>query len=830
MFLFETSEGPITFGEPGGNDGFAQVLSSLGDRIKSNASRTLEEDVAAQRAYAEDVGRAARAAERQTRLVDVITSRENALAEAADIRIRTVQQQTGVQLENPYLGGYAEEAYRRVNEMGIYGNDRAAARAEQRRRIFDEKIEEVLTSHPDKAAALQFFQPLEEQAASIAKGAAYDGEHAPGGAGALLGSLAGGIWGSRRDPLFMASLFVGPAMSTARTVLGRIGMGALKQGLFNAGLQAAAQPAVQDWRRELGERNGVVPALENVGLAFVFGAIPGAAFEGGKALLSAPARGALERIATGAAEPGDIGTAAAGLGVKLDPATEATVRTAAADLAHAETVMDPPHLPEGLPAQFEGLSQLQLADIAGMAGRMAAAADTRDAVLSKRATKLQANRDAIAPLSDRVAKMQSEVDLLAADLTSVSDRIAAQRPPTDPETIARLAAIDADLASPSIKTTDRQRLLAERQSIEETIATTAPQDEKLLASLAQEQQGLAKALQRRQRDLDRLKSQIDNKTQKATAAEVDLSRRVMESRQKRATDLGYAENELRRSIHRLSREGYGLALPDDVAREHAQLIMAAAPKELPGILQVVVAELRNRAWAKRVEATAGQAIAHAEDPVNAPPPPHISPTAVTPDIAGAERAVAGADAPAAAAEALRADPALIEGALHSGDPHLAAAGRLATLSDGALGMVRDGQAAPEHAAIVAALSPDPIYDGPVLARVTDLKPATAEEARLIAAEGIEAEARRMRQAEALANQVEASAPQRLPDQTGAEGNRPAEPPKVAAPMPDGTRRDVLDLVPMLRDDGSVMLATREAVAAIGDEQAGLAALVRACNL
>jgi hypothetical protein len=700
MFLSDPRDTAFTFGEPGGNDGFAQVLSSLGDRIKINAGRTLEEDVAAQRSYAEDVGRAARAAERQTRLVDTINARESALAEAADNRIRTVQQATGVQLENPFSGGYLIEANRRVDDARARGeviDNRSARVQDEQRRIFTERLDEAAQNHPDQAAALTFYQPLEEQAQAIAKGAAYDGEHAPGGAGALLGSLAGGIWGSRRDPLFVGSLFAGPAMSTAKTVLGRIGMGALKQGLFNAGLQAAAQPAVQDWRRELGERNGVAPALENVGLAFLFGAIPGAAFEGGKALLSTTARGALERISTGAAEPGDIGTAASALGVKLDPQTEATVQTAAADLEHGTLAAGP--APDGLPAGF------------------------------------------------------------AAD--------------------------------------------AERQ-----------------------------------------------------------------------------------------------------------------------------------------------AVRHAEDPVSQPPPELASPPVASPDVAGAERAVSGADAPAAAAEALRADPALIEGALHSGDPQLAAAGRLATLSDGALGMVRDGQAAPEHAAIVASLSPDPIYDGPVLARVTDLKPATPEEARLIAAEGIEAEARRMEAvgASRLVDAYHGSPfpftefdPARAPyyftphhevaleyaNTTYAEGFAalrgkvvettgkqphvvaarlkmekpfiadmwdfaeaakardpnwlrqngydsailttkrdplgteylvlsreqilprqavraatdtptvvapPSEPPKVAAAMPDGTRRDVMDLVPMLRDDGSVMLATREAVAAIGDEQAGLAALVRACNL
>lgn len=49
-------------------------------------------------------------------------------------------------------------------------------------------------------------------------------------------------------------------------------------------------------------------------------------------------------------------------------------------------------------------------------------------------------------------------------------------------------------------------------------------------------------------------------------------------------------------------------------------------------------------------------------------------------------------------------------------------------------------------------------------------------------------------------------------------------------MPDGTRRDVIDLVPMLREDGTVILSTPEAVALIGDHQEGLANLIKGCRL
>ncbi|KIZ47397.1 MULTISPECIES: hypothetical protein [Rhodopseudomonas] len=313
------------------------MLRSLSDKLDAYGRRTIAEDDAMGVAYAADLAKAAAAAERQTRLVDTINARENALAEAADHRIRTVREQTGLVLENPFSGGYLIDANRRVDDARARGetiDNRSAAVQEQQRAIFTEKIDEAAQNFPDKAPALSFGQSLEDQARAISAGAAYDGEHAPGGVGPFLASIAGGLWGSRRDPLFVGSLFIGPGLSAARSALGAIGMGALKQGLFNAGLQAAAQPAVQDWRRAIGEKSGVVPALENVGLAFLFGAIPGAAIEGARVLTGAH-KAAIGRLADGTANPGDAALAAQGLGVKLDDETARSIRTGEADQAHA---------------------------------------------------------------------------------------------------------------------------------------------------------------------------------------------------------------------------------------------------------------------------------------------------------------------------------------------------------------------------------------------------------------------------------------------------------------------------------------------------------------
>lgn len=346
MFLSDPRDTDITFSQPSQGEPFSfslHDLTTFRGAALDGLNAAAEPDWADINRMGERFTAGVVAAERQTRLVETVTARENALAEAAANRIDTVRRLTGVQLENPFDGGYIEEAAQRVNQRGIYGNDRNAARAEERRNIFDEKIDEVATNFPEHAAALNFGQSLEDQASAIAKGAAYAGEHAGGG---IAASLAGGTWGSRRDPVFLASLFFGPAASAARTVIGRIGMGALSSALYNAGLQALAQPAVQQWRADIGERHGVYPALENVGMAFLIGAVPGAAIEGVRALAQ-PAKTALTKMVDGTASPADVDAAARGLGVTLDDETRRALAVAADDTpAQAAAIGErPPAIP-----------------------------------------------------------------------------------------------------------------------------------------------------------------------------------------------------------------------------------------------------------------------------------------------------------------------------------------------------------------------------------------------------------------------------------------------------------------------------------------------------
>lgn len=263
-------------------------------------------------------------AEKQQRLVNNAFAADQSREAAYDRRIAAVKAATGRELENPERGGYSlsERDLRRLTRDGPI--DPMAYRRDQ----FEQQLAEIRSTNPDKAEALTF-DDINAEAKATAKGAEDAGSRETG-AGTIksLGAeLAGGVWGSRRDPLFVGSLFAGPTSALGKAAFTRIASSALFQGLYNAGLTAVEQPAVQQWRAEIGARSGVQPALENVGMSFLFGAIPGAAIQGVKEGLSAP----LRRVLTGHPEPGDIEAVHAGL-------TPDAPREAAALVSGAESV------------------------------------------------------------------------------------------------------------------------------------------------------------------------------------------------------------------------------------------------------------------------------------------------------------------------------------------------------------------------------------------------------------------------------------------------------------------------------------------------------------
>lgn len=329
-----TMEGPQTFAEPGDNSSLGETMA----RVARNAAL-----------YSNPIGTSAvaatefatrpdayldlfRTAERQQRVVDNVFARTRAQEEAYDRWIATVRSETGVELENPLRGGYAREARFTIRE-DVRNNEMQSIEGtggvpERQVQLFNQHLDEVRAAYPDKNLT---FRPLDEEARAVA-GEAEAQAHTAAAAPVdpvlgLAAQFAGGLWAGRRDPLFVGSLFLGPTSAVGKAALTRIATAGLTQGAFNAGLTALEQPAVQAWRRDAGLRSGVEPAVENVGMAFLFGLIPGAIIRGAHESTVQAARPALRRVLDGQPQPGDAETALRAVSEAApDEPTLATVR------------------------------------------------------------------------------------------------------------------------------------------------------------------------------------------------------------------------------------------------------------------------------------------------------------------------------------------------------------------------------------------------------------------------------------------------------------------------------------------------------------------------
>jgi hypothetical protein len=275
---------------------------------------------------------------------------------------------------------------------------------------------------------------------------------------------------------------------------------------------------------------------------------------------------------------------------KLAPIMEARARAASAGESAIAFERDAARLPPTM----ERLSEVQLTefrDVAVQARQEAAAA--RDAIAGERAA-VTTDR---AGLTERAAGLEAprqEAEGLRADLARLDQRIADARPVTDPETQARLDAIDADLKG-QIGADARARLEAERAQITDTLAKTGPEDARLIASLSAERKGLARALARSEKALAKSEAQIAKQSERVNAREQAIPGREQTAAQREASRVDAATNGLRRSVARLAQEGYGVRLPAEDAQAFAARILAANGNDVEAALRGVTEDLVSRA-------------------------------------------------------------------------------------------------------------------------------------------------------------------------------------------------------------------------------------------
>lgn len=277
---------PTTFAEPGSGTSFAQRIADVAGELTPSRIAQAVGDV-----FSPEGREMTRSALDATMYSKLLSSRDEAMAEAAARRIAAIKEATGVELENPFLGGYGPAARRRVREQRVnpdydlQGGIPAAAR-----QIFDEKTRALIAEQPDKVRGLGLDVPLEAIRNNIATGAeerqtiaraTYEASgRTPGGA--LLSELIGGAAGGSRDPLSIATWVAGPTGGIGRTVAARMINEGLTQGAFNLGLTAVEKPAAQAFREERGQPEASsLLTVEEAARAFGFGFLGGAGVRGG---------------------------------------------------------------------------------------------------------------------------------------------------------------------------------------------------------------------------------------------------------------------------------------------------------------------------------------------------------------------------------------------------------------------------------------------------------------------------------------------------------------------------------------------------------------------
>ncbi|MDP3554823.1 hypothetical protein [Methylocystis sp.] len=207
-------------------------------------------------------------------------ARRNALSDAIDRRNWDIQRATGDTLENPWNGGYEAAARDKLFKSGQPGTI-----WETREQIWREKLGALQTQYPEHADKIGADRPVLDDAKQLADywtDRAARGQPGLNAVAGLGASFLGGLRGFLRNPLNLALLPIGGGEVKAASVAGKIAEGFFREAAVNAGQQALAEPAVQAWRNERGRESGVLPALEDIGAAALFGGTVGGGFQGVK--------------------------------------------------------------------------------------------------------------------------------------------------------------------------------------------------------------------------------------------------------------------------------------------------------------------------------------------------------------------------------------------------------------------------------------------------------------------------------------------------------------------------------------------------------------------
>lgn len=207
-------------------------------------------------------------------------SAHDALEEAYRRRIDAIHATTGVRLDNPMIAPPSWNPFAAGNNVvRNYYNDPDA------RAAFDARLHQLAAENPDPEArqAIGADRPVSADAEAIARESDQRlGElmAAHPGWDRYVWQFAGGGAASLRDPLTIGSFFIGGGLGAEKTVAGRILGQGMRDAAANAALTAAAEPTIQNWRKQVGLDAGFDQAFGDIVGAAAFGGVVGAGARG----------------------------------------------------------------------------------------------------------------------------------------------------------------------------------------------------------------------------------------------------------------------------------------------------------------------------------------------------------------------------------------------------------------------------------------------------------------------------------------------------------------------------------------------------------------------
>lgn len=247
-----------------------------------------------------------------------------------------------------------------------------------------------------------------------------------------------------------------------------------------------------------------------------------------------------------------------------------------------------------LPPTMERLSEVQLGEIRASHVGIEADAEHARAGLAEEATSIEAARGPLAEQQRAVEGLRADVESARAEVASAKERLGAARPVTDETTQARLSAIEEELGAPALSSARKAELMAERASITETLAKTAKEDSRRIASLEQEHRALEKVLARQEKAIAKAEAAAAKAEQKLSVRAARLPRRQEAIESRATSQKASIGNEMRRTIGRLAQDGYGVRLSTEEAQALADRVLSAPDKEADAALREVTEALVDR--------------------------------------------------------------------------------------------------------------------------------------------------------------------------------------------------------------------------------------------